>query len=177
MTAVKTNTIKKTGTNPDKITKRHDEVDEILKEGKEYCTHRDAEGNALPETTPGNNLEYAIKRVTDSIVSAIKASKCEKNYAAKLNDLRVEKASVDKEGNLLRDNAGRLKYSKQEQKELTVLMQEEDDKLDAVPIEFEPYIVPMAKVPRGLTYKQVELFRGIVIPEDYELKFADEPKK
>jgi len=113
-------------------------------------------------------LAYAIERVQESNLKNVF-----KEYSEKLRDIRIENCFTDKDGviqyDILKEAGGRetrdFKYTKEglrakekEEKELI----EDYDKKD---VEFEPFIA--TEVPLNLGEMEIQLFRGIVIPENY----------
>lgn len=117
-------------------------------------------------------LDYAIDKMMTKTTKACTPS--EEVYNETIEDLRTDYASVypatDKkdyrEGNLIIEN-GAFSYTPQKRKDLGNAIRAADKTLQATPISITPHIA--TKIPKNLSYEQVEAFRGFVLPEDYEL--------
>lgn len=120
--------------------------------------------NSYIRSTEGkkNKLTYAIERVMPS------AAKAAKKINAEVEDLRIEHASTDADGNLiLKEGAkGEDRYSFKPDK--LKQFKQAVDKLDAKLVDIDIYISSF--VPDTLTMQQTEYLRGIVLPEDVEYK-------
>jgi len=109
-------------------------------------------------------FEYALLKMQVQIVQA--CTTIEKEYTAAVSDIRTLHASDDSNGNLIVEN-DQYKYTK----EATVQMNAALRKLQDERSEQSIFITPFyAKGPLPvLTEFQVNAFRGLILPDNYEI--------
>lgn len=141
---------------------------------REYRKRFDAQGKEIKNPPIETPLDYAIDRTMYALKRAIEQSGCEKQYAENLQALQIEHAQritievgKEKKEVLYRDKDGRYAYSAEAQLAMSKGAVELLKAMDTTEITFEAYIV--SSVPPDLTFEQVEMFRGIVIPADYQI--------
>jgi hypothetical protein len=107
-------------------------------------------------------LYYAIDRILRSIQKGYDL------YNSKVNDLRTDYASTDEQGNLIinEGKTGNDRYTFKPEKEKA--LRKAIDNLKNEKVEINIYIT--TEIPEGLLFNQIEDFRGILIPEDFEYK-------
>lgn len=104
-------------------------------------------------------LHYALKRVGERIVSALKP--INKRISLKSADINIDFASEDEKGNLLTKD-GQYSYTKENTKKRNQAISDLQDEIDSTEIVIEPYIVETYPT---LTDSQQKAFSGIVIPK------------
>ena len=112
-------------------------------------------------------FSYACERIIARIKSAIK--KDEEIYQEKVIDARVDLASVDDKGNLLLEG-GNYKFTKDNMKTLNANLRKLADELNSTEYEIESFIA--TDIPE-LTFEQMDLFKGILISENYETQLLE----
>lgn len=112
-----------------------------------------------PEDT---KFKYHVEKMVARIKAAIKKSNVETDYQEKIQDTRIENASEDKEGNILRDGQS-YKYTKENEKKLIKEMRKLTNELNDSGIDVEPNILTIFP---ELTASQYEAFKGLLIPEE-----------
>ncbi len=155
--------------------KSYKEVMTFIAHGSGYRRRVVVDKNAK---TPShkNHCDYCIDRVVERVIAAVDKSKVEIKRTQKQEDAKADFGSIDENGDL-RIMDGSIKISQENQKKLTVKMQEIQEWLDTQPIYFEPYM--MNKIPEDLTISQTMAFKGFVLPENYSIvdPFAEGDKK
>ena len=98
-----------------------------------------------------NKLSYAIRKVNKNITSVVES------INENIEDLRIEHCSVDEKGNVLKDEKGNYKFSKDGLRALAKAVKELNNKI----FEIEPFFA--TEIPDDLTEEQKEIFTGLVI--------------
>jgi len=135
-------------------------------------------------TKPTKNL-YAITRMLARIDNAKPFKKYEERLAAtqqEIADIQVKYQATNEEGHLLYEDkectikkftSDNEKACRKEVVEVNKKWEAEMEKLFEKEIELEPFIIEDESFLKSLTFKQIEAFRGFVIPENFEPTFED----
>lgn len=121
--------------------------------------------NAPYEQPVITKFKYHVDKMVTRIKVAIKKSNIETEYQENIQDARIENASEDKDGNILRDGQS-YKYTKANEKKLIKEIRLFTNVLNDSAVEVEPNI--LTQVPE-LTASQYEAFKGLLVAEDYEI--------
>lgn len=119
--------------------------------------------------TEDEKFKHAIEKVKARALNEIRKSKCEVEYNEKVQDAKIENASVDKDGNILRDGES-YRFTKEAEKKCVKEIRELTKKLQETIIEIEPYFA--TSIPE-LTESQTMAFSGLVIQENNVVKEID----
>lgn len=95
-------------------------------------------------------LKYCLKKLSDKIKS-INLLRQEE-----IEDIKIDLCSIDEKGNIIREENGNFKYTKDNLKFLNKQIKE----ISSRDYEFEPYYFKDTSI---LTDEQKELFKGIII--------------
>lgn len=122
-------------------------------------------------------LHYAVHRMQKRTSDSKLFEKYNAEYLKvtdKIDELRVQKASVDEDGNLLRQDAGekgdKYKFTKdaeaemmRETKKITRAWEKKSEELLAEVVQIEPYYATEADIPENLAFDLRDAFEGFVI--------------
>lgn len=109
------------------------------------------------KTKPFEKLKYALKKVTKSLKPIIE------DYQDDLEDLRIDYCSVDADGNIINDEKGNYKFSKENTKKLKKAGKELFEK----EVEIKPHFV---EIPKDVPEELVEVFSGFVFEPKQQLE-------
>lgn len=138
-------------------------------------------------TSQGNTkLDYAIRRISDSLIAISKKAK--KEYDQSIDDLRVEYASVypqdyekvEKRGCLISDETGNYSFTREATQAFNKGVRKLQEEFEAKEVTFVPYFVnenlPELKDVDVLTHNKLVgiLFENAI---DEESSFDNEPKQ
>lgn len=122
------------------------------------------------EDIKGKKFEYALDKVMNRISNSCK--EIEKDYTEKVQDRKIEYASIDKDKNIITNEHSDYVYTIENTKKLTESTRKLIEERNYKEIEIEPYIT--TGIIPSLDINIIEVFKGLVIPIDYEIP---EPKE
>lgn len=146
-------------TTPIKVKKTYTEVFDFINEAEAFLkAQKEKKGDK--ET----KLCFALNKMIGEANTRKKGllSEIITEYYEKVDELRVEHSSVDKDGNIVRDSAKELMFTKAKDKELKLALKE----LNKKEIEFKPYFATEINE-KHLSDYQKDIFLGFIIPLDH----------